>query len=180
MSAKGAVLRNEPTKAKFLAERHCRWRGAVEHSSPTPQHGNMREEQHKQSLLSTLSPRLFRTRSQPHRLMRSEVSVYLPACRILDSLCSTCKPCRSNFEVFFWHYTIQRLCKSFLSSFQRKMRLLLIWWKPGTRKAGRKSLELLPMASLWAKGQTCGFHGIFKSFPRYLLMTHILLGLVNM
>lgn len=53
------------------------------------------------------------------------------------------------------------------------MRLLLLWHKPGIRKAGRKSLELLPMASLWVKGHTCDFHGIFKSFPRSVSHTGI-------
>lgn len=61
------------TKAEFLAERHCQWRGGAEHSLPTPQHGNMKEEQHKQSLLSTarvVAPDFWETEVSPTGLVR--------------------------------------------------------------------------------------------------------------
>lgn len=160
------------TKAKFLAEHHCQWRGGVEHSSPTPQHGNMREEQHQQGLLSTASLRPLRTRSQPHRAHEIQKSqFYLPACRILGSLCSTCKPSRSIFQVF--PGTIQSRDFPFLLLKKNEAPPPLV---QARHQEGREKITRAVANGF----MNCGFHGMFKSFPRYLPMTRKLLGLVDM
>lgn len=153
------------TKAKrlFFTEHHCQCRGGAEHGSPTPQHGTMREERQKQSLSSAASTRLENQKSAPQGSWDSELSVLLICLQDFGVFVQYLIKHLGQIFRFFSHIVQSRLCNSHAPSFLKKNKALLPLrdpGKPSTMKAGRKSLALTPMASVWVRSQTCGSRGI--------------------